>query len=226
MTTSGTTNFNLTTDDLIVQAYERLGSGDISGFDLKNGKTATEMLLIDLQNRDVLIWKMSLRTLPITPLKDSFTLPTGVDGVIDVVLKDSNDVEVPLTRLSLVEFNRISKKNQESRPSQYTVQRNRDSVTLKIWPLAPDNSYTLQYWSVDRVEDVGNLRNTLDLSYRFIPAFIYGLAFHLSFTKPGVDPNYRVSLKQEFEEHLLRARDDYRERVSWKFKPKLNRSRC
>lgn len=225
MATSGSTDFNLTGDDFIVQAYERLGGGDISGFDLKNGRTATQMLLIDLQNRDVMLWKMTLRSLTVTASTAEFTLPSVVDGVLDAVVRDSNGNDTALTRLSLIEFNRISDKDQESRPSQYAIKRDLDTVKLKIYPLASDSSYTIYYWSVDRIENVGSLRNNLDLSYRFIPAFIFGLAYYLSFTRNNIPLEYRTLLKNEFEEHLLRARDDYRERVSWKFKPKINRGK-
>jgi len=222
MTTSGTYNFNPTGDDLIMQAFARLGKGDVSGSDLRDAQLAANMLLIDLSNRDVMIWKLELLQFSLTGGTQEYTLPTYVDGVIDLVLKDSKSTEVSLQRLSLVDFNRISEKSTQGRPMQYTVKRNIDSIAIKFWQIPSDNQYTASYWAVKRIEDVGSLRNTVDMSYRFIPAFIYGLAYHLAFTRQGIPPQYRQELKQEFEDQLMRARDDYRERVSWKFSPKLN----
>ena len=222
MTTSGTVTWNLTADDFIVQAFNRLGKGDISGSDLRDARIAMNMLLIDLSNRDVLLWKVDLLALSLDAAGDEYTLPSTVDGVLDGVIMDGDGIEMPTTKLSLIEFNRIPKKTQTGRPFQYTVERNIDSTSIKFWPVPSSNDYTFNYFAVKRIEDVGSLRDTVDISYRFIPAIIFGLAYQLSFLRPGVDPNYRESLKLAYEENLMRARDDYRERVSWKFKPMLN----
>lgn len=222
MATSGTTSFNLTNDDLIIQAYERLGGGDITGFDLKNALTAINLLLINLENEDVMLWKLSLNTLVLVADVDEYVLPAGVDGILDAVLRTSAQIEVAMDKTSLIEFNRIAKKGQQGQPMQYTVARNRDSTSIKVWPLPKDNTFVMNYWAVTRIEDAGNLRNTVDISYRFIPAFIFGLAYELSFVRNGVPPDYRQELLGRYQDLLMKAKDDYRERVSWRFKPKLN----
>jgi hypothetical protein len=225
MTTSGTTTFNLTQDDIIVTAFDHVGGEDTSGYDLKRGREAVNRLLIDLQNRTVSIWKLNSRTLSLTNGTSSYTLPSGVDGVLDAVVQDTSLTDTTLGRLSLIDYGRISNKAQGGRPSQYVVQRNLDTVNLKVWPVPDSDDFTVTYWAIERIEDSGGFGNTLDLSYRFLPAFIFGLAYYLSFGRPGIDKDYRVLLKQEYEEHLLRAMEDYRERVSWRVKPVINRPR-
>lgn len=222
MTTTGTIAFNLSNDDLVIQAYERLGGGDISGFDIRNALTALNLVLINLENEDILLWKLSLNSLPLIADVDEYTLPSNVDAITDTVLKDANDIEIAMQKLSMIEFNRIAKKAQQGRPMQYVVHRQKDSTKVKVWPLPKDNSYTMNYWAVTRIEDAGSARNTLDISYRFLPAIVFGLAYELSFIKNNIPNEYRQLLATRYQELLIKAKDDYRETVSWKFKPRIN----
>jgi hypothetical protein len=221
MATSGTTSYNLSQDDIIVQAYDRIGGKDISGYDLKRGRDAVNLLLIDLQNRMIPIWKLSLKSKTLVSGTDSYTLDDGVDGVLDAVFRDASDVDIGATRLSLIEYNLISAKTQTGRPTQYMIQRGRDNVELTVWPVPDSNDYSFEYWAIERIEDGGGIRNTLDISYRFLPALIFGLSYYLSFNRQGVPKDYVMLLKEEYEAHLMRASDDYRERTSWEIKPKV-----
>jgi len=64
MTTSGTTTFNLDVDELIQEAYERIGiDGSRSGYHLKSARRSLNLLLSDWDNRGVHLWKVNSATL-------------------------------------------------------------------------------------------------------------------------------------------------------------------
>ena len=50
-----------------------------------------------------------------------------------------------------------------------------------------NDSYTLVYWRLRRIEDTGTSANTMDMPHRFIPALTAGLAYYIAMKK-GVDP--------------------------------------
>ena len=58
MATSGTTSFNLTIDDVISEAYERIGIQSNSGHDLKSARRSLNILFSEWGNRGVHLWKV------------------------------------------------------------------------------------------------------------------------------------------------------------------------
>ena len=63
MATSGTTSWNLTVDDIVDQAHRKVFGGDLNGYDSKSARQSLNMLLTDMQNRGVQLWKVELLTL-------------------------------------------------------------------------------------------------------------------------------------------------------------------
>ena len=93
---------------------------------------------------------------------------------------------------------------------------------VNVWPTPnnPGNQYTLVYYRMRRVQDAGTGIYTEDIPFRFIPAMVAGLAYHLSMKLEDVDPNRPVALQAEYEKQFQLAADEDREKASIRFVPR------
>lgn len=92
---------------------------------------------------------------------------------------------------------------------------------INIWPTGnPGQQYTFVYWRLRRMQDAGTGVNTQDIPFRFIPAMVAGLAYHLSIKLPDVDPNRVMGLKAAYEEVFQQAADEDREKAPLRFVPR------
>ena len=92
---------------------------------------------------------------------------------------------------------------------------------INIWPTGnPGTEYTLVYWRMRRMQDAGTGATTQDMPFRFIPALVAGLAYHLSVKLPDVDLNRVAGLKMAYEEVFQQAADEDREKAPIRFVPR------
>jgi hypothetical protein len=92
---------------------------------------------------------------------------------------------------------------------------------INIWPTGnPGQQYTFVYWRLRRMQDAGTGVNTQDIPFRFIPAMVAGLAYHLSIKLPDVDPNRVMGLKAAYEEVFQQACDEDRTKASLRWVPR------
>jgi hypothetical protein len=93
---------------------------------------------------------------------------------------------------------------------------------VNVWPTpnSPGNQYTFVYYRMRRMQDAGDGVSTEDVPFRFIPALVAGLAYHLSMKLEGVDPNRVVGLKMAYDEVFQQAADEDREKASIRFVPR------
>ena len=93
---------------------------------------------------------------------------------------------------------------------------------VNVWPTPnnPGNQYTLVYYRMRRVQDAGTGISTEDIPFRFIPAMVAGLAYHLSMKLEDVDPNRPAALQAEYEKQFQLAADEDREKASIRFVPR------
>ena len=76
--------------------------------------------------------------------------------------------------------------------------------------------------TVKYFQDVSRSSQTADVSRRFYPCLTAGTAYFMSMKRPGVDMNRIQMLKTEYEERLLRAQEEDKERASMYLTPRLN----
>ena len=92
---------------------------------------------------------------------------------------------------------------------------------INIWPTGnPGQQYTFVYWRLRRMQDAGTGVNTQDIPFRFIPALVAGLAYHLSVKLPDVDPNRVIGLKQMYDETMKNAMDEDRSKADMRIVPR------
>lgn len=93
---------------------------------------------------------------------------------------------------------------------------------INVWPTpnAPGDQYTFVYYRMRRIQDAGTGVSTEDIPFRFIPAMVSGLAYHLGMKLPDMDMNRTVALKQVYDETFQLAADEDREQVPVRFVPR------
>ena len=74
MATSGTTTFNLDVSDLCEEAYERCQIDMRSGYDAKSARRSLNLLLSELNNHQVNLWKTVLTSVSMVESQTAYTL--------------------------------------------------------------------------------------------------------------------------------------------------------
>jgi hypothetical protein len=91
---------------------------------------------------------------------------------------------------------------------------------VTVWP-TPDNSipYQFVYWRLRRVQDAGAGVETADMNFRFLPALVAGLAYHIAIKVPDLMPRISM-LKQIYDETFEIAAGEDREKAASRFVPR------
>lgn len=219
MATSGTTSFNLSVDELIIEAYERCAVPSPTGQQLRSARRSLNLLLADLNNRDLHLFKRAQSTFNTVASQTSYTLSGAVLDVSDVTVHADGTTgsEISVARLTQSDYAALPNKTTEARPSQYYLDRERDAPILFLYT-TPDKVYKINYYAYNRIEDVGAYTNTLDVPVKFLPAVTTGLAFYLS---EKVDAAKTALFKSRYDEEVLCAIQEDEERASLFLTPNL-----
>ena len=203
MATSGTTTFEsgFAIDDIIQEAYDRVGLRSVSGYQLKSARRSLNIMFQEWANRGLHYWEIDKTNVDLVEGQAEYkffrssddgtsatTAPTngiyGVDDVLEAALRDNrattNQSDSALTKINRSQYQALSNKTSTGQPSQYYVDR-QTTPTITLY-LTPDAStYThLHYYTLKRIEDAGAYTNNPDIPFRFLPCMISGLAFYLS----------------------------------------------
>ena len=218
-TTSGTVIFdkNFSIDEIIEEAYERIGLQNVSGYQLKTARRSLNILFQEWGNRGLHYWQIANNDITLVDGQAVYTMfrstgdgtsdataVYGVDDILEAVYRNSSNVDTPLTKINRSTYQALSNKTSEGTPTQYYVQRFIDKVTITLY-LTPGSSEAgnkLNYYYVKRIQDVGDYTNATDLPYRFVPCMVSGLAFYLS---QKFNPQATQAMKLYYEDELQRA---------------------
>ena len=222
MATSGTTTFETTfsIDDIITEAYERLGRFDYSGNDLRSARRSLNIMFQEWANRGLHYWEVANNDITLVNGQSVYTMfrssadgtsdataVFGVDDVLEAVYRNSSNVDFPLTKINRSAYQGLSNKTQTGVPTQYYVQRFIDKVTITLY-LTPGSSEAgnkLNYYYVKRIQDAGDYTNEADIPYRFVPCMCAGLAYYLS---QKINPQLTQQMKLLYEDELKRALEE------------------
>lgn len=235
MTTTGTTGFDLDFNSLAEEAWERCGAELRSGYDLKTTRRSLNLLLIEWQNRGINLWTIEQGEIPLVQGQITYDLPADTVDLLDFVIRTDtgqNQTDINISRISMPTYATIPNKNAQGRPIQVWINRQSgatypDGMTttvkypqINVWP-SPDgaNQYTFVYWRMRRIQDAGNGMNTADIPFRFLPALVAGLAFHLSLKIPEAQGRV-ADLKVMYEEAFREAAEEDREKAPLRLAPR------
>jgi hypothetical protein len=139
MATSGVTGFSRTARDIVTRAMRKakiLGSGGVpTAKELANGIEIINEYLKSLQMRGVALWRETNATVTIVANEVSGLLPPYIREVTSARLVVTATNERPLGKLVRQEYQDIPNKATQGTPSCYYVARQRDQVTLYVWPV-------------------------------------------------------------------------------------------
>ena len=217
-TTSGTTIFdkNFAIDEIIEEAYERIGMQGVSGNQLRMARRSLNIMFQEWANRGLHYWEVANNSITLVADQATYTMfrstgdgtssttaVYGVDDVLEASFRNSN-VDTPLTKISRSAYQALSNKTATGVPTQYFVQRliDRVTITLYLTPGSDQAGKFINYYYVKRIQDVGDYTNATDVPYRFVPCMASGLAFYLS---QKFKPQMVQQMKMLYEDELQRA---------------------
>ena len=218
-TTSGTTTFDKTfaIDEIIEEAYERIGMQGVSGNQLRMARRSLNIMFQEWGNRGLHYWEVANNSFTLVDGQAVYTMfrstgdgtssataVYGVDDVLEASYRNASSVDSPLSKINRSTYQGLANKTSEGTPTQYFVQRFIDKVTVTLY-LTPGSSqagHFINYYYVKRIQDVGDYTNATDVPYRFIPCMASGLSYYLS---QKFKPELTQQMKLIYEDELQRA---------------------
>jgi len=233
-TTSGTATFDKTfvIDDVIEEAYQRIGLDDVSGYQLKSARRSLNIMFQEWGNRGLHYWELDETNVDLVEGQSEYhffrsaaddtsdanraqattnqvaSTIFGVDDILEATYRtnrtQTTQQDVALSKINRSTYSGLSNKLSKGQPTQYYVQRLIDRVTVFVYP-TPDTtaaSSDLHLYFVKRIQDAGDFTNASDVPYRFIPCMASGLSFYLS---QKYRPELTQQMKMLYEDELNRA---------------------
>jgi len=227
-TTSGTVTFDKTfaVDDIIAEAYERIGSQVTSGYQLKTARRSLNILFQEWGNRGLHYWEVAETNIDLIEGQAEYTFyrssgdgtssstnaDSNVYGVADVLeatyrqnRTETTQADSALTKTDRATYSGLANKLSKGTPSRYFVQRFIDKTTVTLYP-TPDStaaSKDVHIYFVKRIQDIdATYTDATDVPYRFVPCMASGLAFYLA---QKFAPQRVQELKLLYEDELARA---------------------
>ena len=226
-TTSGTVTFDKTfaVDEIIAEAYERIGSQVSSGYQLKSARRSLNIMFQEWGNRGLHYWEVGEANIDLIEGQAEYnffratgdgtsavTNPANTYGVADVLEATlradrtaTDQADSSLTKISRSQYSALANKLSKGTPSQYFVQRLIDKTTITVYPTADSTnaSKAMHFYYIKRIQDVDSTyTDATDVPYRFVPCMVSGLAFYLA---QKFNPQLVQQMKLLYEDELARA---------------------
>ena len=222
MATSGATSFDMDFTEIAEEAFERAGREMKSGYDLRTARRSMNLMLIEWQNKGINMWTIEEGTLPLVAGTATYVLPADTIDLLEHVIRTGSGAsqqDININRISVSTYSTIPNKLTQARPIQLWVNRLRDAPEVTVWPVPNDSTYTLQYWRMRRMEDAGQGVETADMTFRFYPCLVAGLAYHIALKIPELISRVPM-LKELYDEQFRMAASEDREKASWFLTPR------
>ena len=226
-TTSGTTTFDKTfsIDEIVEEAFERIGIQQVSGYQLKTSRRSLNIMLQEWGNRGIHYWEIDELDLDLIQGQAEYKFfrsaadgtsavsnPNGIYGMSDVLeaqlrsnRTQTDQSDSPMTKVDRSTYAAFSNKLSQGTPNQYWVQRFIDHVSINIYP-TPDStnaSKDMHFYYIKRIQDIGAYTNATDLPFRFVPCMVSGLSYYLSMKyAPQLTQNLKLLYEDEFQRAL------------------------
>ena len=225
-TTSGTTTFDKTfaIDEIIEDAFERIGLRNVAGYQLKSARRSLNILFQEWGNRGIHYWEIDELDLDLIEGQAEYkffrassdgtsatSTPNGVYGISDILeaqlrsnRTQTTQSDSPMTKVDRSTYAGFSNKLSKGTPNQYFVQRFVDHVSIQIYP-TPDStnaSKDMHFYYIKRIQDAGDYTNATDVPFRFVPCMTAGLAYYLA---QKYAAERLQAMKLFYEDELARA---------------------
>ena len=153
-------------DEVIEDAYERIGLQATSGYQLKTAKRSLNILFQEWGNRGLHYWEVANSSFTLVTDQSEYIIyrstgdgtsdATAIYGAADILeasYRNASSVDAPLTKIDRSTYQALSNKTATGTPSQYWVQRFIDRVTMTIYltPSSTQNGHTINYNYIKRI---------------------------------------------------------------------------
>lgn len=226
MITSGSANFNLDIVESIEEAYERAGVEIRTGYQFKSARRSINLLFQEWANRGINLWTVEQGSILLNVGQVEYDLPPDTVDLLEHVIRQNDgnaslQTDLQITRIALPTYATLPNKLTTGRPIQIYIDRQARWPKIKIWPAANQTGYTLVYWRLRRIQDAGDVGSyNLDLPFRFLPAFVAGLAYYVALKTPGAEQRIGL-LKQNYDEAFNLAASEDRDKAPVRIVPNI-----
>jgi hypothetical protein len=230
-TTSGTVTFDKTfaVDEIIAEAYERIGSQVTSGYQLKTARRSLNIMFQEWGNRGLHYWEVGDTNIDLIEGQAEYTFyrasgdgtssvtvggttgssTYGIADILEATLRSdrtaTDQSDSTLTKTDRSTYSGLTNKLSKGTPSRYFVQRLVDKTTITVYPTADSSnaSKDMHIYFVKRIQDAdATYTDATDVPYRFVPCMASGLSFYLA---QKYAPQRVQELKLLYEDELKRA---------------------
>ncbi len=221
MTTSRTSIFRRDVAEISEEAWEVAGAEARNGYDIRTARRSLGLLALDWASRGYNLWTVEEGAIPLFTGVATYSLPLDTIDLIQMVIRQttgSTQMDIAVSRIGMSAYATIPVKNTQGRPVQVWVDRQIEPE-LTVWPVPNDDTYTLIYWRMRRIQDVGSSGElTYDIPQRFLPCLTAGLAYKLAMKRPELAERLPM-LEAEYEKLWRNAAAEDRERVAFRIVP-------
>lgn len=165
-------------------------------------------------SRGLNMWTFDQGTVSLVAGTATYTLPAQTIDIIEQQIRTTNSdgttTDTTVDRMSVSQYAQIPNKTTQGQPNQIFVKRGVTDTTVTLWPV-PSQFYTLVYWRLRRTQEAGGVTLTPDMPFRFVPALVSGVAYHLAVKKA---PERAPALKAVYDEAFELASEEDRDRAS------------
>ena len=227
MSSSGTYNFSLTTGESVITAFRRVQvfAPSFRQDHMVAAREEMNLLFVEWSNKQVNLFKVTLTSVPLVSGTAVYSVPANVIMVLDAYITRNAGTtqasDIYITPLSRTEYASISNKQVPGMPTQFWLDR-LISPTITMFSVPDANGpYVLNYYSCIQMQDL-NLAGgeTPDIPYRWLDAFVAGLAHRLS---RGYAPKLEALREKDAKEAWSVAATQDTENVGLSIAPSIRR---
>lgn len=210
--------------EIIEEACERAGFEIRNGYQFRSARRSLNILFQEWANRGINLWTVEEGEIILSYGQGTYNLPADTVDIIEYVVRQNqgssyNQVDIVIPRIALPTYAAIPNKLATGRPTQVYVNRQAPIPQINVWPTPNQAGYIFKYWRLRRIKDATRPGyQTADVPFRFVPALIAGLAYHVAIKNPeSVD---RIGmLKSMYDEAWIQAANEDRDKAPIRFVP-------
>ena len=188
MATSGTTNFEsgFLIDDIIEEAYNRVGLDSVSGYQLKSARRSLNIMFQEWANRGLHYWELGNLEIDLVEGQDTYKLyrssaeataagdqattknnanaAENIFSVSDILesqlrantIGSTDQSDTPMTKIDRSTYGGLSNKKTKGTPNQYWVERFIDRTEVHVYP-TPDSTNAAKHVHVYYIKRIDDV---------------------------------------------------------------------
>lgn len=224
-----TNSYSLDLMDVIEEAFERATGGRRTlqnGYDFTTARRSLNLLTMEWANKGINLWTLEQGMIPLSQGTAGYQMPANTIDLIEYAIRTSaggQQNDQILRRMSMSTYATIPNKTMRGKPQQILLQRLQPFPVVTLWPVPDRDDYVLVGWRLRRVNDMGTPGlDNLDIPFRFMPALIAGLAFHIAMKIPEGQER-APALKEVYDEAFELAAMEDRDKSTLRLVPRIYR---